>query len=116
MSARDLTLSEFEMLTAILAKSARANDYLSQLAHIRVEPIDSLGSLRFVNGDKDLRERRPHRFIDVKGVVLDSDGVPVLLCPFEDESGVLYLFDVQKMGGGPIRLALSVDQMQVSKV
>jgi hypothetical protein len=116
MNARGLATSELELLTKILSQSARAIDYLRQLERLRVVPIDEFGSLHFLASDPDLQVPRSHRFIDVKGVMYDSDGIPVLLCPFEDEQGLLYMFDVQKMGGGPIHVALSVDRVHVSKV
>jgi hypothetical protein len=116
MTNRSLTDREIALLTKILEQSVRANDYLKQLAQLQVDPVDALGSLRFVAGNNDSGVSRPHRFIDVKGVMLDTDGIPILLCVFEDKDGMLYMLDVQKMGGGRIDLPISIDQMEVEPV
>jgi len=112
MSIRPMTPNERSILEKILARSHRAFDYLAQLSGCSVEPVDSSGSLRFVWSDRPPTSRR-HRFLDVKGVFMDADGIPVLICPFEDESGQIYELDIQKMGGGKITSNLDAERISV---
>ena len=117
MTSRSFAPTEIAMLTKILSQSARASDYLAQIENLVVEPIDDVGSLRLV--PKQVSSKawpQRHRFIDCKGVLIDSDGIPILICPFEDEDGMLCMLDVQKMGGGRIGVTLNVDQMRIEEV
>lgn len=114
MALRQLSSAERELLKLILGQSTRAAHYLAQIERCLVNQIDEQGSLQFLHGSGKFGPR-PHRFIDVKGIYLDADGIPVLLCPFEDSDGNLYMFDIQKMGGGEILSSIEYCKVRVDR-
>jgi hypothetical protein len=115
MTPRCLLRNERALLEKILARSRRAADYLGQLDDCLVIPVDALGSLQFVHSGHGFSEER-HRFIDVKGVLVDNDGIPILLCLFEDEAGRLYELDIQKMGGGKIEVEIDSGNISIESI